>query len=320
MMDVAVPANMKVGLHQEEIARRGWAVTAPQALGAGRQARRRADRSARDAPSASATASSRARCTCPIRACRRTSRRAACCTSWPDRPASGCCSTAPSASARRWRCRPRRTPGLTSACHIQGGIDAWKKASGPLRALTALQLMTRASSTGPARSPAGLLGHWPTMDAERQLDLSPCNDYNHISVWLKASSRDARQPRMRRPSYRPQRWSAGRRRTLRPGPARRRSRRCDRRRQAIRDFASRSWGLQTVLPMCDTGKSDGGQLVRSHRRTALPAPDDRTGRARAVNPRSSVQNLAQEQLGPLVLRVGEERLRARSSRRSGRRP
>src|SRR5450631_3110625 len=28
MMDVAVPANMKVGLHQEEIARRGWAVTA----------------------------------------------------------------------------------------------------------------------------------------------------------------------------------------------------------------------------------------------------------------------------------------------------
>jgi glyoxylase-like metal-dependent hydrolase (beta-lactamase superfamily II)/rhodanese-related sulfurtransferase len=33
MMDVAVPANMKVGLHQEEIARRGWAVTAQQAVG-----------------------------------------------------------------------------------------------------------------------------------------------------------------------------------------------------------------------------------------------------------------------------------------------
>src|SRR5262249_11250821 len=32
MMDVAVPANTKVGLHQEEIARRGWAVTAEQAL------------------------------------------------------------------------------------------------------------------------------------------------------------------------------------------------------------------------------------------------------------------------------------------------
>jgi sulfur dioxygenase len=33
MMDVAVPANMKVGLHQEEVARRGWAVTAQQAIG-----------------------------------------------------------------------------------------------------------------------------------------------------------------------------------------------------------------------------------------------------------------------------------------------
>jgi rhodanese-related sulfurtransferase len=32
LMDVAVPANMKVGLAQEEIARRGWAVTAQDAL------------------------------------------------------------------------------------------------------------------------------------------------------------------------------------------------------------------------------------------------------------------------------------------------
>src|SRR5215475_4202603 len=32
MMDVAVPANMKVGLVQEEIARRGWAVSAVEAL------------------------------------------------------------------------------------------------------------------------------------------------------------------------------------------------------------------------------------------------------------------------------------------------
>ena len=32
MMDVAVPANMRVGLHQDEIAGRGWAVTAEAAL------------------------------------------------------------------------------------------------------------------------------------------------------------------------------------------------------------------------------------------------------------------------------------------------
>jgi glyoxylase-like metal-dependent hydrolase (beta-lactamase superfamily II)/rhodanese-related sulfurtransferase len=33
MMDVAVPANMRVGLHQDEVARRGWALSAQQALG-----------------------------------------------------------------------------------------------------------------------------------------------------------------------------------------------------------------------------------------------------------------------------------------------
>src|ERR1700757_3293451 len=33
LMDVAVPANMRVGFAQEEIARRGWALTADEALG-----------------------------------------------------------------------------------------------------------------------------------------------------------------------------------------------------------------------------------------------------------------------------------------------
>ena len=32
MMDVAVPANMHVGLHQDEIARKGWAVSAAEAM------------------------------------------------------------------------------------------------------------------------------------------------------------------------------------------------------------------------------------------------------------------------------------------------
>src|SRR5271156_7256184 len=32
MMDVAVPANMRVGLHQDEIARKGWAVPASEAV------------------------------------------------------------------------------------------------------------------------------------------------------------------------------------------------------------------------------------------------------------------------------------------------
>ncbi len=32
MMDVAVPANMRVGLHQEEVARKGWALSAAEAI------------------------------------------------------------------------------------------------------------------------------------------------------------------------------------------------------------------------------------------------------------------------------------------------
>src|ERR1700744_4905446 len=34
MMDVAVPANLRVGLHQEEVARKGWALTAAEAIAA----------------------------------------------------------------------------------------------------------------------------------------------------------------------------------------------------------------------------------------------------------------------------------------------
>jgi len=37
MMDVAVPANVKIGLHQQEIARKGWALSAAQAGALGRK-------------------------------------------------------------------------------------------------------------------------------------------------------------------------------------------------------------------------------------------------------------------------------------------
>jgi hypothetical protein len=39
MMDVAVPANLHVGLHQEEVAKRGWALSPLTASGAGMAAR-----------------------------------------------------------------------------------------------------------------------------------------------------------------------------------------------------------------------------------------------------------------------------------------
>ena len=47
MMDVAVPSNMKIGLAQQEIARRGWALQAPQAIALVGAAGRRLHRSAR---------------------------------------------------------------------------------------------------------------------------------------------------------------------------------------------------------------------------------------------------------------------------------
>ena len=109
MMDVAVPANMHVGLHQEEVAKK-----------AGRCRLRKRSRCAPAPTSLSSicarkasgknTASSRARCMRPTRRCRNIFARAACCRNSRRRPASASFFTAPSASARPWRCRQRRMP------------------------------------------------------------------------------------------------------------------------------------------------------------------------------------------------------------------
>ncbi len=131
MMDVAVPANLH-GPAQEEIAQRGWAVSATEAMAllgkpdvALVDLRERTEREKHGVIPGSLHA--------PypdlqinVQTGRHAQRTA------PAPPASASYSTAPSASARPWRCRPRRTPALRRACHIQGGIDAWKKASGPL--------------------------------------------------------------------------------------------------------------------------------------------------------------------------------------------
>jgi sulfur dioxygenase len=129
MMDVAVPANMKVGLAQEEIARRGWAVTAADAMAmvgrsdvafidlreTGEQERHGLIPGALHAP-------------------------------YPDlrhniapggmlRALGGdrrllfyCAFGERSAMA----VQAAQDARLTSACHLAGGIDAWKKAGGPL--------------------------------------------------------------------------------------------------------------------------------------------------------------------------------------------
>jgi hypothetical protein len=102
MMDVAVPANMHVGLHQDDLARQGW-----------RSARARPSRASAGpifcwsicakAASAPSTACCRARCTRPIPPSAKACSPAACCAKSPRRPAAASCSSARSASARRWR-------------------------------------------------------------------------------------------------------------------------------------------------------------------------------------------------------------------------
>ena len=131
MMDVAVPANMRVGLAQDAIARRGWAVSACEAQALiGRpdvtliDLRERTEREKHGVIPGSLHAP------------------------YPDLAANvrpgGMLHKLAAATGRRiiFYCafgersamavQAAQDAGLTSACHIQGGIDAWKKANGAL--------------------------------------------------------------------------------------------------------------------------------------------------------------------------------------------
>jgi sulfur dioxygenase len=131
MMDVAVPANMKVGLAQDEIARRGWAVEAKDAITlVGRpdvifvDLRETAERERRGVIPGSVHAP------------------------YPDLRANvapgGMLHALAAATGKRllFYCafgersamavQAAQDAKLGSACHVQGGVDAWKKAGGPL--------------------------------------------------------------------------------------------------------------------------------------------------------------------------------------------
>ena len=71
MMDVAVPANIHQGLHQEDVARKGWAFSAEERQGARRAPGGRADRLARE----EGTRADRRHSRVPARALRRASGR-----------------------------------------------------------------------------------------------------------------------------------------------------------------------------------------------------------------------------------------------------
>jgi sulfur dioxygenase len=136
MMDVAVPANMKVGLAQEKIALRGWSLSATQALALLGKAeatlidlRERSERerhgtipgslhvpypALQESISAGGTLSELAKST---------SKRLLFYCAFGERSAMAV--------------QAAQDAGLASACHIQGGMDAWKKIDGPLERQTA---------------------------------------------------------------------------------------------------------------------------------------------------------------------------------------
>ena len=108
MMDVAVPANMRVGYAQEAIAQRGWAVTAVEAMTlvdrpeiALVDLREIEEREKHGIIPGSLHA--------PYTDLAALCGAGACCTSLPWRPASACCSIARSVNARQWPCRRPKT-------------------------------------------------------------------------------------------------------------------------------------------------------------------------------------------------------------------
>jgi glyoxylase-like metal-dependent hydrolase (beta-lactamase superfamily II)/rhodanese-related sulfurtransferase len=131
MMDVAVPANMRVGFAQEAIAQRGWAVTASEAIALVGKSdialidlREKTERERHGIIPGSLHAP------------------------YPDLAANvragGMLHELAAATGKRmlFYCafgersamavQAAQDAGLTTACHIQGGISAWKKANGPL--------------------------------------------------------------------------------------------------------------------------------------------------------------------------------------------
>jgi rhodanese-related sulfurtransferase len=129
MMDVAVPANMRVGLHQEEVAKRGWALSPQQAMAQiGRpdvaliDLREMSEREKHGVIPGSLHA--------PYPALQENLRRGGILHKLAD--ASGkrivfyCAFGERSAMA----VQAAQDAGIISAVHIEGGLDAWKKAGG----------------------------------------------------------------------------------------------------------------------------------------------------------------------------------------------
>jgi sulfur dioxygenase len=131
MMDVAVPANLCIGFHQDEIAHKGWALSAAEAIalhGAPDvtivDLREKNERERHGIipgslhapyPSLQENISG---CGMLHKLAEATGKRIVFYCAFGERSAMAV--------------QAAQDAGLTTACHIQGGINAWKKANGPL--------------------------------------------------------------------------------------------------------------------------------------------------------------------------------------------
>ncbi len=131
MMDVAVPANMRIGLAQQIVAGKGWSISAEEAKDLLGQpdvvlVDLREDQERRKqgiipgslhVPYPEVRGESRAR--------------TACCSNWPRPPESGSSSTALSGSDRPWRSRRRRRRGLAARVISMAGCRPGSGHRGP---------------------------------------------------------------------------------------------------------------------------------------------------------------------------------------------
>jgi hypothetical protein len=132
MMDVAVPANMHVGLHQDDLAKQGLSLTAREAIESlGRpdillvDLRENSERAKHGMlPGALHAPYPRSAKACGP---------AACCARSQRRPAGASCSSAPSASARRWRLPPPRTRALPTPPTSPAASTPGRKPAGRCR-------------------------------------------------------------------------------------------------------------------------------------------------------------------------------------------
>jgi len=130
MMDVAVPANMRVGLRQEEIARRGWALSATEAMVlCGRpdmavvDLREHGEREKHGSIAGSLHVpypqlQSHLGADGALAEFAESGKRIVFYCAFGERSAMAV--------------EAAQNAGFRTACHIHGGIDAWKKANGPL--------------------------------------------------------------------------------------------------------------------------------------------------------------------------------------------